>query len=102
LRAWTVHRQGWLFFPLLFLVGLDLHQVSLRSLLDRRQTQGRALELSLISLRFALYLGALFWLLPLSMAFAFLGVQLAAFGFSWVPALRPTTSVCPSWPPTRN
>jgi len=30
--------------------------------------------------RFAVYLGAIFWVLPLGMAFAFLGVQLAVFG----------------------
>jgi fatty acid desaturase len=35
----------------------------------------------LLGIRFALYLGALFWLLPVGMAFAFLGVQLAVFGF---------------------
>lgn len=80
LRAWVIRRQGWLFFPLLLLVGLDLHQTSIRSLFTRKPLPGRALEMSLIAGRFAIYLGALFWLLPLGMAFAFLGVQLAVFG----------------------
>ena len=79
-RAWVVRRQGWLFFPLLPLVGLDLHQESIRSLFARRHVPGRAVELALIGVRFGLYVGALLWLLPVGMAFAFLGVQLAVFG----------------------
>ena len=79
-RARIVRRQGWLFFPLLLLVGLDLHQESIRGLLGRRQVEGRRLELALLGARFAIYLAVLFWLLPAGMAFAFLGVQLAVFG----------------------
>ena len=79
-RGWVIRRQGWLFFPLLPLVGIDLHQRSIRSLFVRRPLQGRALELTLLTLRAVLYLGVLFWLLPPGMAFAFLGVQLAVFG----------------------
>ncbi len=80
-HAWMIRRQKWLFYPLLLLVGLDLHQSSVRGLFGRRRVEGRALEISLLGVRFALYLGALFWLLPVGMAFAFLGVQLAVFGF---------------------
>ena len=74
---------GLLFLPclvLLLLAGLDMHQVSIRSLFSRKPVKGRALEMALIGGRFALYLGLLFWLLPVGMAFAFLGVQLAVFG----------------------
>ena len=38
------------------------------------------LELGLIALRLSLSVAVLFWFLPLGMAFAFLGVQLAVFG----------------------
>ena len=79
-RAWIIRRQGWFFLPLLLLAGLDMHQVSIRSLFSRKPVKGRALEMALIGGRFALYLGLLFWLLPVGMAFAFLGVQLAVFG----------------------
>ncbi len=79
-RGWVIRRQGWLFFPLLPLVGIDLHQRSIRSLFTRRRVQGRAVELALLATRSVLYLGLLFWLLPPGMAFAFLGVQLAVFG----------------------
>ncbi len=80
LTALINRRQGWLFYPLLLLEGANLHLQSVRSLAQPRQVQGRWLELGLFTLRFALYLGAVFWVLPLGMAFAFLGVQLAVFG----------------------
>ena len=80
LRAWVVRRQGWLFFPLLPFVGVDLHQASFRGLFGRGRIEGRALELVLLGARSVIYLGLLFWLLPVGMAFAFLGVQLAVFG----------------------
>jgi fatty acid desaturase len=72
--------QGWLFYPLLLLEGLNLHVKSVRSLLERREVEGRWTELSLLALRFGILLGVVFWALPLGMAFAFLGVQLAVFG----------------------
>jgi fatty acid desaturase len=80
LLRWITQRQGWLFFPLLLLEGLNLHVTSIRSLFERRAVPGRMLELGLIAARFGLYLGVVFWVLPLGMAFAFLGVQLAVFG----------------------
>jgi len=78
-RAITRH-QGWLFFPLLTLEGLNLHFRSLQYLLTPGKVKGRWTELALIAGRFALYLTPLFLLLPFGMACAFLGVQLAVFG----------------------
>lgn len=80
LRRLITRHQGWLFFPLLTLEGLNLHFRSLQHLLTVRTVKGRWVELALIGLRFALYLTPLFLLLPLGMAFAFLGVQMAVFG----------------------
>ncbi|MFT4293831.1 MAG: acyl-CoA desaturase [Micropruina sp.] len=80
-RAWVTRRQGWLFFPLLLLLGLDLHQASIRRLFRRGKLQGRATELTLLGVRFALYVGLVFWVMPIGLAFAFLGVQVAVFGF---------------------
>ena len=74
-------KQGWLFYPLLTFEGYNLHYHSLRWLFQKGKLEGRWLELSLIALRFALYLGAIFAFLPLGMAFAFVGVQMAVFGF---------------------
>lgn len=79
IRAITRH-QGWLFFPLLTLEGLNLHLHSLKYLFSREQIKGRWIEFAIITARFAVLLIPVFMLLPLGMAFAFLGVQFAVFG----------------------
>lgn len=80
LRRHITRRQGWLFFPLLTLEGLNLHFLSFRHLFSRGPVKGRWTELGLLTLRFGILLVPLFWLLPIGMAFAFIGVQLAVFG----------------------
>ena len=80
IRALITRRQGWFFFPLLTLEGLNLHAQGVRHLVSRGEVKGRWIELRLVALRFALYLTPIFLLLPLGMAFAFVGVQLAVFG----------------------
>jgi len=78
--AWMTRRQGYLFFPLLTLEGVNLHITSMRTLFGRAPVKRRALEITLIAVRFAIYLTVVFWFLPVGMGFAFLGVQMAVFG----------------------
>ena len=73
-------RQGWLFFPLLTLEGLNLHAHAIRHLFTRDGGKDRSAELGLLALRFAVFVVPVFVFLPVDMAFAFLGVQLAVFG----------------------
>ena len=73
-------KQGWLFFPLLTLEGLNLHYLSLKHLVSRRSVKGRWIELGIIAVRMAIVFVPVFLLLPLGMAFAFTGVMLAVFG----------------------
>ena len=80
LRAVITRRQGWLFFPLLTLEGLNLHFHSFKHLFGREATKGRWVEIGIIAARFAVLLVPVFLLLPIGMAFAFIGVQLAVFG----------------------
>jgi fatty acid desaturase len=82
LLALITRYQGWLFFPLLTLEGLNLHVTSIKSLLrgDRDDRRVRLQELATIFVRLAVYAAVVFWWLPLGMAFAFIGVQLAVFG----------------------
>lgn len=75
-----VKRQGWLFFPLLTMEGLNLHYRSVASLVTQGTKRQKWTELPSIALHFGLYLIPLFLFLPLGMAFAFLGVQMAVFG----------------------
>lgn len=79
-RRRLVRHQGWLFFPLLTLEGVNLHFQGLRHLFKRGEVRGRWLELGLIFGRFAVLLGLVFWLLPFWIAVSFLAVQLAVFG----------------------
>lgn len=83
LTGWLTQRQGWLFFPLMLLEGLNLHVSSVRTLLQRGAvptTSRRAVEIVLITLRLGGYLGLVLSVLPVGMALAFLGVQLGLFG----------------------
>ncbi|OJX65633.1 MAG: acyl-CoA desaturase [Micrococcales bacterium 73-13] len=80
LRGLVTRYQGWLFFPLLTLEGLNLHWLGLKHLVTGRGVESRWLELGLIVARLALIAVPVFLVLPLGMAFAFVGVQLAVFG----------------------
>ncbi|MGI6877840.1 fatty acid desaturase family protein [Microbacterium sp. gxy059] len=80
LRRLITRHQGWLFFPLLTLEGLNLHRLSIQHLLSRGPVKGRWAELGMLTARFALVLTPIFVFLPLGKAFAFLGVMLAVFG----------------------
>ena len=73
-------RQGWLFFPLLTLEGLNLHYRSVASLVTGGTRRQKWTELPAIALHFGLYLVPVFLVLPLGMAFAFIGIQMAVFG----------------------
>ena len=95
LSRWITQRQGWLFFPLLFLEGLNLYMHSFKHLFGARQTTHRALELALVLGRFALIAVPVFLMLPLGMAFAFLGVQIAVFGFSMGASFAPNHTGMP-------
>ncbi|MGM7667961.1 fatty acid desaturase family protein [Microbacterium sp. A93] len=73
-------KQGWLFFPLLTLLGLNLHLQGLKYLFTKKKVKGRWLEIGLIVGRLAAVLVPVFIMLPLGMAFAFAGIQFAVFG----------------------
>ncbi|MEO5534480.1 MAG: acyl-CoA desaturase [Pseudolysinimonas sp.] len=87
--AFINRRQGVLFFPLLLLEGLNLYVQSYAHLLSRKPIKGRVFELTMLTLRFTVLFGAVFYFLPLGMAFAFLGVQMAVFGLYMGGAFAP-------------
>lgn len=96
--------QGWAFLPLLTLEGINLHWLSIRALVTGRDLKGtggdRALELTLLAVRFGLYVTAIFLLLPFGMAWAFLGVQLAVFGIMMGGSFVPNHTGMPIIAPT--
>ncbi|QIQ06305.1 fatty acid desaturase family protein [Streptomyces liangshanensis] len=71
--------QAYLFFPLLTLEGFNLHVAGVRALADRTLKQRRK-EGFLLFAHFALYLGALFVVLPPGKAVLFLVVHQCLFG----------------------
>lgn len=77
---WITRHQGWLFFPLLTLEGLNLHRYSLLYLLRGKKATHRWLELGIFTAHFAVLLIPVFMMLPLPIACAFIAVQLAVFG----------------------
>ncbi len=95
---WVRRHQGYLFFPMLLLEGLNLHVAGVRTLLQRPDLRHRALEGGLIAVRFAAYLALLFLVMPPGLAVAFLGVQMATFGLLLGAAFAPNHKGMPVVP----
>ena len=72
--------QGWWFFPILIFEGLNLHVQGFQTVLGRGPVKHRWTELGFMATRIGGYLAVLLSFLPLGMATAFLGVQLAVLG----------------------
>ncbi|ROQ40071.1 fatty acid desaturase [Frondihabitans sp. PhB188] len=82
-------KQGYAFFPILLFEGVNLHLLSYRTLFGRGKVDKRWHEIAMVTVRFTVYLGLIFWFLPVGMAFAFVGVQLAIFGLYMGSAFAP-------------
>ena len=86
--AWMEHRQAELFFPLMLLRSTGLYVTGAKDLI-RRRDGGAVAERILLALHVALYLAAIFWVLPLGEAVAFIAVHQAVFsiylGCSFAP-----------------
>lgn len=80
LRALITRHQGKLFFPLLAFEGVNLHVKSFGHAFGPGKVDNRRLEIALLLVRMTAVILPVFLVLPLGMAFAFLGVQLAVFG----------------------
>jgi fatty acid desaturase len=79
---WIARHQAGLFFPMLLLEGLDLHIASVRALFGGRAGRTRAwwVESVLLAGHFAGYLAAVFWVLPVGQAVAFVAVHQGVLG----------------------
>ena len=97
-HAFFARRQGWLFFPALLLEGLNLHVQAFRTVLSPGRVDKRALEIVLLTVRNVGYLAVVFSFLPLGMAFAFIGVQMAIFGLYMGSSFAPNHKGMPQLP----
>ena len=77
---WLVAHQGWWFFPILLLEGINLHVSGLRRVFGREKVERRWVESTLLILRIGGYLAIVFSILPPGKAVVFLIVQLGLFG----------------------
>src|SRR5690625_2021457 len=97
--GWFTKRQGTLFFPLITLEGLNLHATSVqRVFFSREPLKQRWLEAVLLTLRLVGFVWIVVAMLPLGMALAFLGVELAVFGFAMGATFAPNHKGMPIVP----
>ena len=95
--------QGYLFFPLLLLEGVNLHLASVLSLIKKdplKKGHGRKVELALVTLRLAGYVAVLMVFLPFGKACAFLGLQMGLFGLFLGGSFAPNHKGMPIVPKT--
>lgn len=101
--GWITRHQGWLFFPMLTLEGLNLHVQAVRTILHDHELRHRGTEAALTAVRLlGLPLLAIATLGP-ALGVAFLVVQLVVFGVymgasfapnhKGMPLIAPGTSV---------
>ncbi len=100
LSGWFVRHQGWLFFPLLTLEGINLHVASVSPLFSRGSSRQQRIESALVALRLAAYVTVLLLVLPPGKAGAFLGLQSAVFGLCLGGSFAPNHKGMPIVPPT--
>jgi fatty acid desaturase len=81
---WLARHQAALFFPVLLLEGMDLHVASVRAVLStlcaRRGGRAWWVESVLLTAHFGAYLGAVFLVLPVGQAVAFIAVHQGLLG----------------------
>ncbi|MFF1816744.1 fatty acid desaturase family protein [Kribbella sp. NPDC058245] len=98
LGKWLAARQGWFFFPLLMLEGVALHVSSIRHLMRRDASRMERIDLAVVVTRLTVYVGAVYLLLPVEKATAFLALQLAIFGLFLGAAFAPNHKGMPLVP----
>lgn len=81
LTRWLATKQGYFFYPLLLLEGINLHIQGIKRVLTPSEAvKRRWVELTFILVRLISLFLFVFWVLSPGIAFAFIGVQLAVFG----------------------
>ena len=100
LARWFARRQGWFFFPLLTLEGLNLYAASVRTLVRPGAVAHQRVEAALVLGRVMAYIVVLLLVLPPGKASAFFGVQMALFGLCLGGSFAPNHKGMPIVPPT--
>ena len=98
ITSFMTRKQGYLFFPMLMLEGFNLHLQGFRTVFGRKKVDNRWVEITMLTTRIALYIAVIFYFLPLGMAFAFIGVQMAVFGVYMGASFAPNHKGMPQLP----
>ena len=77
---WFATRQGWFFFPLLLLEGLELHFQAIRRVTSREPVARRGVEIAFLAIRLGGFVALAFSVMSPGKAVAFLAIQLSLFG----------------------
>ncbi len=96
--AWVTRRQGYFFFPALMFEGINLHRHGFMTVFGKGKVDKRWVEITMLSARIGAYLAVIFLFLPVGMAFAFIGVQLAVFGVYMGASFAPNHTGMPILP----
>ena len=80
LARWLTARQGWLFWPLTTLEGLNLHLSAVTTALGRAPVAHRGTEMAMLAVRLVGWPVLVFATLGAGLGAAFLAVQLVVFG----------------------
>ncbi|GAA4419161.1 acyl-CoA desaturase [Georgenia halophila] len=80
ITRWFARKQGYFFYPLLLLEGINLHVQGVKRVVSREPVKRRWVELSFIAFRLISYVALVFLVLSPGKALAFMGIQLAVFG----------------------
>ena len=100
LTRWLGQHQGWFFFPLLTLEGLNLHVSSVQPAFAKGTPRAQRIEAGLVAVRLSAYVAALLLVLPLGLAAAFIAVQSAIFGLCLGGSFAPNHTGMPIVPAT--
>ncbi|WP_225918969.1 fatty acid desaturase family protein [Actinocatenispora comari] len=98
LGRYLADRQGWFFFPLLLLEGINLHVGSVQRVVSRAPMKRRGWEIAFLTVRLAGYLAVLLLLMSPGVAAAFVGVQLGLYGLYLGAAFAPNHTGMPIVP----
>ncbi|WP_210481747.1 acyl-CoA desaturase [Naasia sp. SYSU D00948] len=89
LSARIMSKQGWFFFPILLLAGIDLHINALKSVLGAEPIKHRFVEAALLAVRLIGFPVLVFLALGPVLGTAFMLVQLFTFGFYMAGSFAP-------------
>jgi fatty acid desaturase len=99
LTRWLARKQGWFFYPLLLLEGVNLHVQGIKRLFSRGEVKRRGVEAAFIGVRLVSFFALVFIVLPPGKALAFIGIQLAVFGLYMGLSFAPNHIGMPIVPP---